>query len=119
MFRRLISLVALMTAAIFVAGCGTTKEANPEALTGKVTANGQPVRSTTLTVTGPDGKTAGGTTNEEGVYTIPTPPKGNLSFLFIPPGGKATFPTKYTKPGNGLSFEYQGGKQTYDLDLKP
>jgi hypothetical protein len=121
MWLRVTGLLTLLASLTLSAGCGIGggREANPEALTGKVTANGQPVKSVTLTVTGPDGKTAGGTTSEAGTYTIPNPPKGALKFQFVAPAGKATFPVKYTKPGNDLAFEYTGGKQTYDIDLKP
>lgn len=118
---RVLFALPVLVALVAGAGCGAngSREAHPDALTGKVTFNGQPVKSVTITAIGPDGKPYGGTTNEEGVYTIPSPTKGRLEFQLIAPGGKAAFPEKYTKPKNGLSFEYAGGKQTYDMELKP
>lgn len=118
--RRLFAIPLLFALLAAITGCGAgARDANPEALTGKVTFNGQPVKAVTITVLG-SGAPTGGTTNEEGVYTIPNPPKGQLQFQLVAPGsGKAPFPVKYTKPNNGLSFEYTGGKQTYDMELKP
>ena len=116
---RTIPVLILFAAVCAVAGCGAgAREANPDALTGKITYNGQPVRSVTVTAMSPSGP-AGGTTNDEGVYTIPNPPKGKLTFQLVSPGsGKPSFPVKYTQPNGELSFEYTGGKQTYNMDLK-
>ena len=121
MIYRIVSPSALFLALGLLTGCGGTggREAHPDALTGKVTYNGQPVKSVALTVTGPDGKAVGTTADDQGVYTIPSPPKGQLQFqLAAPGGGKLPFPEKYTKPNNGLSVEYAGGRQTYDIELK-
>jgi hypothetical protein len=117
--RSIVLTVMLLAATALAGGCVGSKPAHPDSLGGKITTNGQPVRSIVVTVSGSDGKSAGGMTNEEGVYLIPDPPKGKLAFQLSPPGGKATFPRKYTKPNNGLAFEYTGGTQTYDLDLRP
>lgn len=107
-----------LIATVLAFGCGKNQEANQDSLTGKVTVNGQPVKTTVITVTGPDGKPSGGTTNDEGVYLIPNPPKGELKFTFVPSGPKSGIPDKYTRPNNDLKFTYTGGKQTYDIDLK-
>jgi len=119
--RRVFPVLVLFVALGASAGCGIggAREAHPDALVGKITHNGQPMKSVAIFVIGPAGETAGGTTNEEGVYTIPSPPKGKLKFRLISPGsGKPRFPVKYTLPNNDLSFEYTDGKQTYDMDLK-
>ncbi|HJZ58715.1 MAG TPA: carboxypeptidase-like regulatory domain-containing protein [Gemmataceae bacterium] len=109
-------LLAGLVAAMAI-GCGA-QTAGKNTLSGKVTAHGRPVADVALVVTGPDGKTSGGTTNPEGVYLIPDPPKGQLQFHFIPAGpAKKSVPEKYVKPGNGLGLEYTGGKRTYDIEL--
>ena len=117
---RTLFVLSLFVASAVSAGCGAAaREAHPDVLVGKITHNGQPVKSVTVTVLGPGGSPAGGTTNDEGVYTIPNPPKGTLTFQLVAPGsGKPPFPVKYTKPNNDLRVEYTGGKQTYDMDLK-
>jgi hypothetical protein len=117
--QRMFAITALLALSGAIAGCGAgAREANPDALTGKITYNGQPLKAVTVMAIG-GGTPAGGTTNDEGVYTIPNPPKGKLKFQLTAPGsGKTPFPAKYTKPDNDLSFEYTGGKQTYNMDLK-
>lgn len=120
--RSMFTILSLSVVAFAGAGCGAFngRQANPDALIGRITHNGQPMKSVTLMATGSDGTPVGGTTNDEGVYTIPNPPKGNLQFQLVSPGsGKPVFPTKYTKPNNGLGCQYTGGRQTYDMDLKP
>ncbi|QJW96610.1 carboxypeptidase-like regulatory domain-containing protein [Frigoriglobus tundricola] len=119
--RRTVLPLALVPVLALAAGCGAIGglEAHPDALTGKITYNGQPVKSVALTVTGPDGKPSGGATNDEGVYTIPNPPKGTLQIQLSAPGGKAAFPVKYTKPNSGLSVAYTGGRLTHNIDLTP
>ncbi len=117
---RMLTVLAACAAAAAV-GCGAIgrSDPHPDALTGRITTGGQPVKSVMVTVTGPDGAPAGGTTNDDGVYTIPNPPKGKLKFRLVAPGGgKAPFPTRYATPSNDLTFEYGGGKETYDMDLK-
>lgn len=110
-----LTALAVMTAIGCGAGGGV---AHPDALSGKVTAGGKPVASATLVVTGPEGQSSGGTTNDDGTYLIPEPPKGKLSFQFIMTSNKSLIPAKYSKPNNGLTFDYTGGSQTYDIDLK-
>ena len=119
---RTLSVLSLFVASAVSAGCGIgakQQEAHPDALVGKITHNGQPVKAVTITVLGPDGTPAGGTANDDGTYTIPNPPKGQLKFQLVAPGsGKPPFPAKYTQPNNDLTFDYTGGKQTYDMNLK-
>jgi hypothetical protein len=122
MIRISLSLIA-SGAFLLAVGCGgidSSRQAHPDALVGKLTYNGQPLKSVILTATGVDGTLAGGTTNEEGVYTIPSPPRGKLQLQLSAPGtGKLPFPAKYTKPNSDLTTEYTGGKQTFDIELKP
>lgn len=108
--------------AALTTGCVARSDKDHGELSGKITLNGQPVGVLTLIVTGPDGKTSGGNTNEAGEYRIPDPPQGNLSFQFVAPrqaGKQPAVPAKYGKPGNGVTFTYTGGNQTYDIELKP
>lgn len=91
-------------------------------LTGRITSGGQPIPFLNLMASGPKGYNTGGSTNENGEYTMPEPPKGLLRFqVFIPgklPKG-VTITEKYAKAdGSGLTFEYKGGRQTFDIDLK-
>jgi hypothetical protein len=118
LLRPTAALLAVAALAL-AAGCESGREAHPDSLSGKVTFKSQPVPYATIIVTGPDGRTAGGTTNEAGEYTIPSPPEGELKFHFPPAGKKSPVPAKYAKANNGLSFTYTGGKQTYDIDLTP
>lgn len=50
-------------------------------------------------------------------YNIP-PPAKEVSAP-PPPPVPTLIPAKYRKEGNELSFEYTGGRQTYNIDLKP
>ena len=60
---RVLSVLGLFAALAASAGCGAgaKQEAHPDALVGKITHNGQPVKAVTITVLGPDGTPAGGT----------------------------------------------------------
>lgn len=116
---RVSSLVFIFLCGTISIGCNQSGgDAHPDSLSGKITLQGQPVAEATMVVTGPDGKTAGGSANSAGEYVIPEPPKGVLKFQFFPGAKKDSIPQKYLKPDNGLSFEYTGGKQTYDIELK-
>jgi len=128
---RAFSLAALAASGLVVAGCGS--ERSDDLLTGRVTVAAQPANQITVTVVGAEGKEGSGLTNREGTYRIENPPKGKLTFVlstFVPPPppgtpaapippGTVKVPEKYTKPGNGLSFDYSGGRQKYDIDLNP
>ena len=107
--------------ALIVSGCGSSKNDGVEGmLSGKVTSGGKPVPFVTLVVTGPDGKTSGGSADEMGVYRIPDAPKGMLKFQFVVPGepGKAAaIPAQYAQPDNGVTFDSKGGTQTFDIKL--
>ncbi|OWK46386.1 hypothetical protein FRUB_00085 [Fimbriiglobus ruber] len=102
-------------------------------LSGKVTVNGQPAKDVTVValVSG-GGHEASGLTGADGTYRIVNPPKGAMKFRLStlapppppgitappPPPGATAIPPKYTTPENGLSFEYSGGKKTYNIDIK-
>lgn len=110
-----------------VFGCsdsGSKANTGKEALSGKVTLNDQPLKYVIINATGAGGIISGSTTNEAGEYLIPDPPKGMIKFTVMgsKPGAKlapnapSVVPDKYSKP-NDLQFDYQGGKQTFDLKL--
>ena len=114
--RRMFAVLVLSAAA----GCGAVGrgDPHPDALVGRITTAGRPVKSVVVTAYGPDGKPAGGMTNDDGVYTIPNPPKGKLTFQIMSPGaGKPPFPARYSTRSNDLSVDYSGGKQTFDMEL--
>jgi hypothetical protein len=130
--KRLHVLSILLSAALPAAGCSSGPDGD-NVLTGTVTRNGQPVKNVTVTVGVKDGPEANAVTGDDGEYRIPNPPKGALQVRVTaltpppppgtkappPPPGSITIPPRYTKADNGLSVEYTGGKQTYDIDLKP
>lgn len=112
-------LAAAVVFAALAGGCGGGEKRGGE-LSGKVTVNGHPAGVMTLVVTGPDGKTAGGNTNDAGEYRIPDPPVGELKFQFIAPkqpGKTAGVPPKYASPNSGITHTYSGGKDTFNIDL--
>ncbi|MCZ2340917.1 MAG: hypothetical protein LC104_03870 [Bacteroidales bacterium] len=116
---RVSSLIGGILSLVICVGCSQSGgDAHPDSLSGKITIQGQPAAEATMIVTGPNGATAGGSANAAGEYIIPEPPKGLLKFQFFPGAKKDSIPPKYLKPDNGLSFEYIGGKQTYDIELK-
>ena len=117
----IVRFAGLIAFAGLLVGCGdggNSKDDTLQSISGKVIFKGEPVKSTTIVVSGPNNASAGGTSNEQGEYIIPNPPTGLLKFQLIP-AGKVPFPAKYTKANNDLTFDYQGGKQTFNLELKP
>jgi len=130
-------LAFLLAVLVWGAGCGSKGPKN--VVTGKVTLNGQPVAGT-VTFTGGGGKEVNAPINPDGTYMIPDPPEGENQIVVkgflgatgplpgaekVPGGGLSTPggalkpaemganpPAKYGKPGNGLSFNVTGGKQT-------
>lgn len=130
--RRLARLAPALLAAL-LAGCdgggAGTGERTPNVLSGTVRLNGDPVEFVMLVAAGPDGTEVSGPHLPGGRYEIENPPAGRLTFRFAaappdagPPGGrppKSGIPAKYFTARNDLSFEYAGGKQTYDIELKP
>lgn len=127
------ALCLLLPVGLLASGCGSsTDPGEAGVLSGRVTLNGQPVKDATVVVVGPDRSEASGLSGAEGEYRIANPPKGLLRFRlssFVPPPppgvqapppppGVVAIPRKYTTLGNGLEFNYAGGKQTFDIDLK-
>jgi len=128
---RLPILCSLLFAGLLATGC-SSDPIGGDVLTGKVTLNGAPAKNVTVTVAGADGLPANAATGDDGVYSIPNPPQGTLQVRvtgFVPtpppgvkapppPPGSTSVPARYTKPNNGLSVEYTGGKQSYDIEMK-
>jgi hypothetical protein len=103
-----------------VVGCGKSENGTGKnVLTGVVTITGKPAAEMVIVAVTPEGETAGGTTDPTGRYTIPDPPQGPLQVYFMQPGELRLIPDRYTVPNSELVCEYRGGKQTYDMDLKP
>jgi hypothetical protein len=136
------SFVSMFIAAtLFAAGCGGPKANEPtESVSGKVLLEGQPVAGTVY-FTGSDGREIPAAINVEGKYTVANPPKGEGKFtvksnlpaapagapqpkagseVAAPEGvvGKVP-PAKYALPGHAIAYNYAGGKQTFDIELKP
>ncbi|MGL4553299.1 MAG: hypothetical protein ACRC33_19205 [Gemmataceae bacterium] len=117
----MIRTILLASALVAAAGCSDGARTKTSILSGQVTVDGKAVGETTLIVTGPDGKQAGGNTSATGEYKIPDPPVGTLEFHFMPAPATAAgpkIPAKYTQPKNGLTVQYKGGDQVEDLKLK-
>jgi hypothetical protein len=124
-------LLVLVPVVLGLTGCGSGNNRSSQALTGRLTLNNQPISHATVVVAAGDQEISG-PTSKDGVYTIYAPPKGKLRFKVYtvpppPPGmpppppmpGQPVIPTKYQQFGNDLSFEYTGGKQKFDIALKP
>jgi hypothetical protein len=136
------ALLALLPAIfLWAAGCDTGPRS---VLSGKVTLSGQPV-SGSLTFVGPDAQEVTVPINPEGTYNCPNPPGGDVKVLVkgfdlprvvaVPAAAKRPKlpdtpgagpqavgvrpPARYGLPGNALTVNVQGGKQTYDITLKP
>ncbi|QEL14422.1 peptidase associated/transthyretin-like domain-containing protein [Limnoglobus roseus] len=130
MRTRILSAVVVVSG-LLSAGCGGGSNGPGNVLSGVVTVDGRPVKEVNVLATGGAAQLSA-LTNEQGEYRFENPPKGALKFQLTsmappppgvpgspPPPAAAGVPTKYTKPGNDLAFEYAGGKQTYNMDLKP
>ena len=115
--------------ALAVAGCGAA-EVDPVAdvLTGAVSLDGKPANFTMIIAAGTGGKEVSGPRRPDGTFRIENPPKGPLAFRFAdgppPPGPRGVAPSatgnippKYLAAGNGLTFDYTGGKKTFDIEL--
>jgi len=144
LFRRLFSLVLLTTVVVAVTGCPSSKEAQ-NAVFGKCTMNGQPVKGEVVLVGG--GKEVPGPILN-GEYRVENPPKGDCDILVkalpgsdikltapskdvgnvkdgpgsmpeVPGSTGVAPPAKYAQVGNGLKVTVKGGKQKHDIDLQP
>ena len=130
-------------------GCGSGDRMPANAITGTVTFKGAPVRFASLAAFGAEGEQRVSRTDEDGHYLIVNPPPGELSIRFVdlpppspprpnpppragvkydipppreamtPPPPPTNIPARYLKPDGGLPFHYTGGRQTFDIDIKP
>ncbi len=130
--KRLVSSLFILAAGLFATGCESDVSGVANVLSGTITVGGVPASEVTLVAIGPDGVEATGLTDGTGKYRIENPPKGALRFRLgsqvpppppgvqapPPPPDAANIPAKYRTAKNELTFEYTGGKQTYDFDLK-
>lgn len=129
-----VGILPVMMASLFVAwGCGQSDGDSPkESLTGKVMFDDKPVSMATVVAIGSDQKEVSAQSDDNGEYRLANPPHGSLKFQVYtippaPPGvksgpmppGMTKLPAKYSKPDNELSYDFQGGNQTYDITLKP
>jgi hypothetical protein len=89
---------------------------------GKITYNGQPIPYAVVSATGSNNVMAGADSNEAGEFTIAAPPKGNMRFKIYVPGNAIPALKLNPKFAQGApveaQFNYQGGNQTFDIDLK-
>jgi hypothetical protein len=120
----------LAAACAAAAGCGgSPDDGRQNVLSGTVRLNGQPPEYVMIVAVGPDGKEVSGPRMPDGSYQIVDPPTGPLKFKFAggpppPPGTReksntGNIPAKYLSVKNELQFDYTGGRQKYDIDLKP
>lgn len=123
-------LAGIFLAVFVLAGCGesTNSDGEPNTLSGMVTMAGEPVEYNMIVAVGPGGKEVSAPRKADGSYRIVSPPTGLLKFKFAAgppiPGGPAklktgNIPVKYLSPKSELEFEYKGGNQTFDIELKP
>jgi hypothetical protein len=130
-------------------GCSSGDRMPANSITGTVTLKGAPVRFASLAAISRDGEQRVSRTDEDGHFLIVNPPAGELIIRFVdlpppspprpnpppragvkydipppreamtPPPPPTTIPARYVKPDAGLPFHYEGGRQTFDIDLKP
>lgn len=126
---------------ISLVGCNQ-RSMTDNSLTGTITFNGKPVSFATIMVKGADGTEKNGPTDEQGKYIVVDPPEGPLKFKIVavppppppgapeagqgggapawkPPPGALSLPKRYGDFENEVTFTYEGGKQTFDIELKP
>ncbi|HTU21065.1 MAG TPA: hypothetical protein VMG10_23635 [Gemmataceae bacterium] len=124
-------LAILVPLVLGLAGCEGKSGRSSEVLTGRLMLNDQPVSHATVVASVGD-KEASTPTAKDGTYTLYDPPKGTLRFKVYtipppPPGmptppslpGQPVIPARYQSFDNELSFQYAGGKQVFDITLKP
>jgi hypothetical protein len=117
------------------AGCGSPK------LSGKVTYNGELLRSGLVSITAANGWVGTSQINEDGTYSIANVPPGSAKIAVdnfssdarskpprdikhrpprpAPTDTSVKIPVKYKKPEtSGLTCEVTGGRQTHNIELK-
>jgi hypothetical protein len=120
----------LLIVLLAATGCGgqTQPTGEENTLTGTVVLNGQPADYSMVVAIGPNGQEATGPRLADGSYNIINPPTGMLKFKFAagppipggPPAAKTgNVPAKYLSETKELTFEYAGGNQVYNIELKP
>ena|SRR5437588_766530 len=132
------SILGLLLGALVLTliGCGPGRGD----ITGKVSYQGKPLRSGTVSVLGSDGVPKSGLINQDGTYTIHDAPAGSIKALVTSadPGesqpavriqgtpqpkvdrsGWFAIPEKYGDfEKSGLTFELKSGPNTWDIDMK-
>jgi hypothetical protein len=131
---------SLRTAAVLVlaglcCGCG-----GPATVSGTVKYRGQAVTQGQISFIGADGKSASGTINPDGTYSVPNVPSGPVTVVVLayrvegdtktdPLAARteqtrrmgrvdSAIPTKYNEPGtSGLKYKIESRSQTIDIDL--
>jgi hypothetical protein len=137
-----LGLTALLAALASATGCHRAGPANT--VSGRVTLDGRAVAGQ-VTFVGSDGKSVASPIKADGSYTVLDPPRGENTVLVksltaagaspAPPKGKAamsplaevsgapprgvTPPARYAQPNNGLRFAVTGGRQSFDIELRP
>ena len=141
-----LTMTVLLTGAL---GCGSGDGKPENSIAGTVTLKGAPVRFASLAAISPEGEQRVSRTDEAGHFLIVNPPPGELTIRFVdlpppspprpnpppragvkydipppreamtPPPPPTPIPSRYLKPDAGLPFHYDGGRQTFDIDIKP
>ncbi len=135
---RLLPLLVLPAALVFVPGCSETNS-----VSGKVTFNGAPVKAGFVTFIGADNKRKVANIGSDGEYQLNQPPMGTVKVTVagvsgsapLPRAGRSVprdlhgvsqespssqaLPRRYADPDNGLTFEVTGGAQRFDIELTP
>lgn len=121
----------LVVVGVMAAGCSSSVDegGDKNTLSGSVTLDGKPAEYGMIVAVGPDGREVSGPRMANGSYRIVNPPTGALKFKFAggpppAPGDNVkavagSIPAKYLSTKNELGFDYNGGRQKYDIALQP
>ena len=125
------AIAAWVTITFSTSGCGGPFTGE---VAGSVRYNGQPLPGGKVTLIHPDGRIGEGDINEDGTYSIPKAPGGdvNVTVYTMPPiggipglskpvypaGKYVPIPLKYRKPDTSeLKLEVKRGSQEFNIDL--
>jgi hypothetical protein len=115
--------VFLIFAGVLSSGCNERPNETTDSISGRVMMEGKPVPRATVCVVGEDKSEVSAQTTLEGKYLLAGPPIGKLQFKVTGSPSRVSgiphVPPRYSKLDNGLTFEYTGGRQTFEIELTP